>query len=116
MILFANETAARLGGGGSVDVPVFRIIVAFLFCVVIAVLAILFIRHRTGHGALPDWLRRVAPGKGVIEIVEVRRVSLHADAAVLRHAGREYLVMLQAGATTILNERDVAASGGDATP
>jgi hypothetical protein len=107
VILIANQTAAHLGGGGSIDIPIIRIIVAFLICIVIALLAILFVRQRAGQGALPDWLRRVAPGKGQIEIVEVRRISLHADIGLLRHQDREYLVLLQAGSSTVLRERDV---------
>ena len=109
MILLAGQVTGRLGGGGAVDVPVGRIIVAFVFCALIAFLAILLIRQRTGRSDIAGWLRRVTPGRGAIEVVEVRRLTMYADIGLIRHAGREYLLVLQAGSNTVLCERDVAA-------
>jgi hypothetical protein len=108
MILLAAQAAGRLGGGAAVDVPVGRIVVAFLICALIAFLAILLIRQRTGRGDLAGLLRRVTPGRGAVEIVEVRRLTMHADIGLVRHDGREYLLVLQAGSNTLLRERDVA--------
>ncbi|WP_375397069.1 hypothetical protein [uncultured Sphingomonas sp.] len=108
MILLADQAAGRLGGGGGVDVPVARIVVAFVICAVIAGLAILLIRQRTGRGDLARWLRRVAPGRGAVEIVEVRRLSMHADLGLVRHAGREYLILVQAGSSRVLREQELA--------
>jgi hypothetical protein len=106
MILAANQAAGRLAGGG-VDIPIGRIVIAFIFCVMIAFLAILLLRQRMGQGGVPGWLRQVAPGRGAIEIVEVRRMSVHADIGLVRHGGREYLLILQAGGNRILSEGDL---------
>ena len=111
MILLADQAVGRLGGGTGVDVPVGRIIVAFLICIAIAVLAILLIRQRMGKGDLAGWLRRVGPRAGVIEVVEVRRLSMHAEIGVVRHDGREFLLLVQAGSSQVLRERALAGDG-----
>ena len=107
MIWVAASAATRLGGGGAPDIPVGRIVLAFLLCVVVAGLAILLLRQR---GAPLAW-RRLGEARGAIEIGEVRRLTLHADVGVVRHAGREYLVLVQAGAASVLRERDVEGAG-----
>lgn len=111
MTLLATAGSAatqHLGGGAALDIPVGRIFVAFVICALIALLAILLIRQRSGRGDLAGWLRRVAPGRGVIEVVEMRRLSLHADIGVVRHDGREYLLLLQAGSHRVLREGAIA--------
>lgn len=111
MILLADQAVGRLGGGTGVDIPVGRIVVAFLICIAIAVLAILLVRQRMGKGDLAGWLRRVAPRAGVIEVVEVRRLSMHAEIGVVRHDGREYLLLLQAGSGQVLRDRALDVTG-----
>ena len=112
--LVLAQAAGRLGGGGGVDVPVARIVTAFVFCAIIAALAILLIRQRSGRGDLAGWLRRVAPAGGsAVDVVEVRRLTMHADLGVVRHDGREYLLLVQAGSARVLRERDLVG-GGDA--
>lgn len=103
MIWVAAAAATRLGGGGAPDIPVARIVLAFLLCIALAGLAILLLRQR---GAPLAW-RRIGEARGAIEIGEVRRLTLHADIGVVRHAGREYLLLVQAGAASVLHERDV---------
>jgi len=109
VILLADQVAGRLGGGGAVDVPLGRIVFAFLLCIVVAALAILLIRQRMGKGDLNGWLRRVAPGKGAVEIVEVRRVGMHADIGVVRYGGREFLLLLHAQRPSVLREGPISA-------
>jgi hypothetical protein len=111
VILLADQAVGRLGGGTGVDIPVGRIVIAFLICIAIAGLAILLIRQRMGKGDLAGWLRRVAPRGGVIEVVEVRRLSMHADIGVVRHDGHEYLLILQVGSTQVLRERTLTDGG-----
>lgn len=114
MIQLADQAVGRLGGGAGVDVPIGRIIVAFLICITIAALAILLIRQRMGKGDLAGWLRQVGPRGGVIEVVEVRRLSMHAEVGVVRHDGHEFLLLLQAGSSQVLRER-VVNDGGEAS-
>lgn len=111
MILLADQAVGRLGGGTGVDIPVGRIVIAFLICIAIAVLAILLIRQRMGKGDLAGWLRRVTPRGGVIDVVEVRRLSMHAEIGVVRHDGREYLLLLQAGSSHVLRDRALRDDG-----
>lgn len=104
----AQAAAARLGGGGAPDVPVMRIVLAFVLCAAIALLAVLLLRQRIGAGrGTAGWWRGVTPATGAVEVQEVRRLTLHADVGVVRHAGREYLLLVQAGNAVVLRERDV---------
>lgn len=104
--------ANRLGGGG-VDIPVARILLSLIACLIVAVLAILFLRQRGGKIDLRGSLGRLAAGRGAIDVVEVRRVSLNGDICLIRHDGTEYLILVQAGASTILREQSTPAT--DAT-
>ncbi|HEX4695789.1 hypothetical protein [Sphingomonas sp.] len=108
MILFADQVAGRLGGGGAVDVPLGRIVFAFVLCIAVAGLAILLIRQRMGKADLAAWLRGVAPRKGAIEIVEVRRIGMHADIGVVRYDGQEFLLLLHAQRPHVLREGPAA--------
>ena len=101
----ATNAAARLGGGG-VDIPVGRILISLIACLMIAALAILFLRQKGGKD-LRLTLGRLAPRRGEIDVVEVRRLSLHGDVCLFRHDGREYLVLVQAGDSRVLRERDL---------
>lgn len=114
MILLADQTVNRLGGGSAVDIPVGRIVVAFLVCVAIAFLAILLIRQRMGRGDLGSWMRRMGARSSAIDIVEVRRLSVQSEIGLVRHDGREYLLLLQGNSSRVLREREV--TGEAASP
>ena len=107
----ASPAAAHLGGGG-VDLPVGRIVLSLLACLAIAVLAVLFLRQRGGRVDLRTAFGRLTPRRGLIDVLEVRRASLHGDLCLVRHDGREYLLLLQAGAATVLREREAPDSDG----
>jgi len=97
--LFAAGThARRLGGGAPIEVPVLRIVAALLLCLMAATLAVLLLRQRSGG----VWLKRLTPAPRAIDVVEVRRLGVHADIGLVRHAGAEYLLLLQSGGATIL--------------
>ena len=112
MILLADQTVNRLGGGSAIDIPVGRIVVAFLICVAIAFLAILLIRQRMGRGDLGGWLRRMSARSSAIDIVEVRRLSVQSEIGLVRHDGREYLLLLQGNSSRVLREQEVADETG----
>jgi hypothetical protein len=100
----ATTAAGHLGGGG-VDIPVGRILISLIACLMIAALAILFLRQKGGKD-LRLTLGRLSPRRGAIEVVETRRLSLHGDICLVRHDGREYLLLVQAGDSRILREGD----------
>ena len=100
--------AGRLGGGQPLEVSLGRIVAALVICIIIAVLAVLLIRQRSGKVDLHAFFGRFQMRPRAIEVVETRRLSPHADICVVRHAGREYLLLLLAGNARILREEPVA--------
>ena len=98
---------ARLGGGGELDISLGRIVLSLIICIIIAVLAILLIRQRSGRIDLRALFARIEPRAAHIRIVETRRLSPHADVSVVEHGGREYLLLLQPTAAQVLRERDI---------
>lgn len=106
----ARAAAPRLGGGGDVDVSLGRIVIAFVICIIVAVLAILLIRQRGGKVDLARLFARLEPRAREIEVIETRRLNPHSDICLVRHDDREYLLVLQQGATQILRERDLATT------
>lgn len=100
--------APHLGGAAAPDISPVRIVLALLVCLAVAALVILMLRHRLGRGGPFPILRLWAAPAAEIVIGEVRRVGAHGDIATVRHAGREYLLLVQAGSARLLCERDVA--------
>ena len=94
--------AGRLGGGQPLEVSLGRIVAALVICIIIAVLAVLLIRQRSGKVDLHALFGRLQTRPRAIEVVETRRLSPHADLCVVRHSGREYLLLLLAGNARIL--------------
>lgn len=98
----------RLGGGQPLEVSLGRIVAALVICIIIAVLAALLIRQRAGKLDLYALFGRLQSRPRALEVVETRRLSPHADICVVRHSGREYLLLLLAGNARILSEAPVA--------
>lgn len=116
-LLIATPSLAspgRLGGGGALDVSLTRIVMSLLLCVMIALLAALAMRRGGGRLDLKAvrglFLKLPAPRRR-IEVIETRRVSQHADVALLRCDDREYLVLCGANQQTILCEMPSEAKG-----
>jgi flagellar biogenesis protein FliO len=107
-----NAAQPHLGGGGALDISLGRIIASLVICIIIAVLAILLIRQRGGRGDLAAMFARLQPQARAIKVVETRRLSPHADICLVRHDGRDYLLVLQQGSMQVL--RDEPTSGGEA--
>lgn len=98
----------RLGGGQPLEVSLGRIVAALVICIIIAVLAALLIRQRAGKIDLYALFGRLQSRPRAIDVVETRRLSPHADICVVRHSGREYLLLLLAGDARVLSEQPVA--------
>lgn len=101
----AQPHAAHLGGGGAIDISLGRIIISFVICVIIAALAILLLRQRSGKFDLAGLFARIEPRAREIAVVETRRLSPHADICLVRQGGREYLLVVQQGNAQVLSDR-----------
>lgn len=108
-----NAAQPHLGGGGALDISLGRIIASLVICLIVAVLAILLIRQRGGRGDLAAMFARMQPQVRAIEVVETRRLSPHADICLVRHDGRDYLLVLQQGSMQVL--RDAPSANGETT-
>jgi hypothetical protein len=106
----AAQAAGRLGGGQPLEVSLGRIVAALVICVVVAVLAVLLLRQRSGRIDLRGLFSRLELRTRVVEVVETRRLSLHGDICVVRHAGREYLLIVMAGSARVLREQAIGDS------
>lgn len=112
--VFAASTVrvGHLGGGEPLNVPVLRIVLVLAICLMIAVLAILLLRQRRGHDNLRRWTIGLSHSTRAIDVVEVRRLGVHADIGLVRHSGREYLLVVQSAGTQVLHAGD-SLPGGD---
>ncbi len=93
----------HLGGGGELDVSYVRVALALAACLVVAAAAILLVRHRGGR---PFRIAFPQPGTGErrIEVAETRRLGVHGDICLVRHGGREWLLVVQAAGVRVLHE------------
>lgn len=108
LLLAAPAAARQLGGGEPLDVSLGRIVMALIIGIIVAVLAILLIRQRSGKIDLATLFARVELRQRAIQVVETRRLSPHADICLVRHGGREYLLLLLAGRARILRNEPLA--------
>lgn len=101
----ALAASPRLGGGAPLDVSVGRIVAALLICLIVAGLAILLVRQRSGRIDLAGFFSRMEIRPRAVQVVETRRLSPHADICLVRHDDREYLLLLMAGDARVLRDR-----------
>ncbi len=101
----------RLGGGQPLDIPVLRILMALSICLTIAALAVLLMRQRRGHDDLRRWTSALAGPARAVDVVEMRRLGVHADIGLVRHGGREYLLVVHSGGTQVLHAGEVPSLG-----
>lgn len=106
---FAHATAFAPARG--LDLHLGRVIVVLVLCVALAVGAAILLQRLSksrpsSRALLGRWLP-AAPGQGV-NVLETRRISIHADVCRLSYGGREYLVLVSPGGATLLKEAAVA--------
>lgn len=100
-----SAMAQRLGGGAAPEFPIVRLILALLACLAIGLLAILFLKHRSGASLSPSF-RKLLHADGAIEVLETRRISVQHSLCLVRHGSKEYLLALSPGETLVLRELD----------
>lgn len=111
----APLVAQQLGGGGSPDVSIVRIVGALVLCLVMALLAILYLKYRSGAGT-PPFLRRLVQAEPLIDVREVRRLTVQHSISIIRHRGEEYLLLLTPGDGQILARTKVDVEGDEGAP
>lgn len=99
-----------LGGGEGMSVSLWRIVLALLVCIMLALVAAVVLR-RTGTSAAAGiggrLLGKFPLRRPSIQVVETRRLSQHADVTLVRHGDREYLLLLFAGGSRLLRASPV---------
>jgi len=102
--------AQHLGGGGTLDVSLTRIVTALILCLMVAAFAVLLLKRSGGKIDLAAIRRTFVslPTQRRIEIVETRRASQYADICLLRCDGREYLILCAPQQQTVLREQAVS--------
>jgi len=106
VLMSSRAAGAGLGGGEPLQISLGRIVAALVMSIIVAALAILLIRQRSGKFDLAAWLGRLEVRQRVIRVVETRRLSQHADLCLVRHGGREFLLLLMAGDARVLSEHE----------
>jgi hypothetical protein len=111
LALPAQALAAPLATGGGFELPLLRLVLGFLFCVMVAVLAAIALKR--GMINLPANVKTFAlfaPRPREIQVREARRVSTHAEVCAITWRGRDYLFVVgPSGAVTVLETRESAS-------
>lgn len=103
-------SAQRLGQGESVDVPIWRVVGALLFCLLIAVGAAFLLKRRL-HGNVP----MVGARGRRLQLVETLRLSHQNDICLISCDGVETLVASGSqGLTLMYRLAPEGDKGGDA--
>lgn len=102
----------RLGGGGSLDLSLTRIVMSLVLCLMLAALAA-FALKRSGERIDFKRMRGLIaalPAQRRIDVIETRRISQYADVCLLRCDGREYLVLCAQQQQLVLRETECPIS------
>ena len=104
--------AQQLGGGSSPEVSIVRLVGALIVCLLLALLAILFLKHRSG-GAIAFKLGRLVSTSSEIEVRETRRLTVQHHLSLVRYSGRDFLLLLSPGNSVVLSERESPTADQD---
>ena len=122
-LLLQVASDARLGQGEDLSVPWARIVLALLFCLALAVAAILIVRQKQGLGTSFDSLRKLMEGHAGqagaatgLAIEQRLRITPASQVLVLRCEQRRYLIHVSAQGAQVLDRLDDTAppSGAEA--
>ncbi|MET0183800.1 MAG: hypothetical protein ABW199_13045 [Caulobacterales bacterium] len=106
--------AGQLGSAPPLDVPIARIFAGLLISALVAFIAVLVLKRRTGGAPLSFRLPNFKTDTGDrIAILETRRLSPHADICRFTSAGKEYLVIVTTSGASLIRERDAPSPSSD---
>lgn len=101
-----SAAAQQLGGQSAPDISVVRVVGSLILCLLIAGLVIIFLRVKT-RGQLPMSFARLVQTSPKIDVREVRRLTVHHSACLMRYQGQEYLLILSPTGSEVLSKSDV---------
>jgi hypothetical protein len=99
--------AQTLGGGSDFELPILRLVLGLILCVIVAIVAVLMLKRFMHAGAAPrlgKWSDLVRTPQRRIKVLETHRLSPHGDICVFTCAGRQYLIVLSPAGATIIGE------------
>jgi flagellar biogenesis protein FliO len=105
--------AQTLGGGAEDDISVWRIVGAFLVCVLLAGAGALVLRHRLGYAQLPRILGNQARRLRIVESLKLgRQITL----SIVQCDERELLLLTSETAAQVVQEAPIKTSPDGAVP
>lgn len=107
----AFASAAKLGGGGGLDLSLTRVVLSLLLCLGIAISGIVLLKRngaRVNAGALRGLLAKGLPVEPRVRVIESRRISAHADLCLVRCDDVEYVILCSAQQQQVLREQPTA--------
>ena len=118
-LLVLAAAGARFGRAADPDIPWLRIALAFLFCIALAVAAILLLRRYQGGRIDPATLLTglVRPGPAAtpraLRLEERLRLSATSQVLVLAWGGTSYLVHVGATGAQLIDRRPAGPVDGE---
>jgi len=103
----AQAQAQTLGTATDAEISIWRIVLSFLLCVLVAVAAALFMRARMG-GLLPSLPFSIARPRR-LKVVESVRLSATSSLSIVDCDGREMLFLVAGGESKIVADLGAAA-------
>jgi flagellar biogenesis protein FliO len=114
---FLNAGAAcaqTLGQGPDDDIPLWRVGVVLVLCLLLAVVAIFALRTRLGRGSFTNLVMRKDRR---LQLVESLRLGSHADLCIVRCDGQDLLIVVSAQESKLLQTLPPRApSDGERSP
>lgn len=113
VLLPACAHAATLAGGSSPQIPWVRLIVSLVFCLGLALSAILVMRRmqQQGTGGILRRMRGERPAApDTFRILEARRISPTSHLCLVEFDGREFLLAATDHAVEVVAERAAATA------
>lgn len=105
--------AQTLGGGADDGISVWRIVVAFLVCVVLAGAGALVLRHRLGYAQLPRILGNQARRLRIVESLKLgRQITL----SIVQCDERELLLLTSESDAQVIQDARTRTSPDGAVP
>lgn len=101
--------AQQLGGAKPLEIPFLQILAALVVCSLAAFAAAVVLQRRAGRTVdlkfrLP-WLTKGPLAKRALRVLDSQRLSPHADVCRFTAYDREYVVIVTAGAITIVSDQ-----------